>query len=438
MKLNLGCGGVYRRGYLNVDAFDDVVADRMMSAVDLDIEDDSVEEIEALQLIEHLGFTSSIYALSECFRVLKPGGKLVIETPDIKTSFKIYLKGGRERRKNILPWIYGVETPGMQHRFCFPDDLLEETFEKIGFVDIEKEFFEIEEYQPTLKVVCRKPEECFSPQFIAVFRKKLMKNNLVNLENQLLTLEQENLIDFFASKLRCLKDKTDGVLDEVLTEGCVHSPKITRVFLDEIVDWKIIPKEKIKDHLDVVDTLIDLDFPSILCYTLRQIPDFVGEQKKLFQVVVALGKTVVKKLLGSSEKSSVVDSLSKTRREIEAYDETDFFSEKILLYKANRLFQRGAKEFILGRYDEAIEYFKTSVELYRNQVLSYWNLGRLFVLKNNIRESENYYKSALNLLTKLSYRKKEVIRECLENEMKKLSKEKPTDPLFSLKEFFHS
>ena len=88
MKLNLGCGGNYKKGYLNVDAFDDTVADEIMSATNLKIEDNKVDEIIADQLIEHLGIVGSIYSLSECFRVLKPGGKLIIETPDLQKTFE--------------------------------------------------------------------------------------------------------------------------------------------------------------------------------------------------------------------------------------------------------------------------------------------------------------------------------------------------------------
>ena len=72
MKLNLGCGGDYKKGYVNIDAFDNNVADKIMSAVDLDLKDNSIEEIISSQLIEHLGIVSSIHALSECFRVLQP------------------------------------------------------------------------------------------------------------------------------------------------------------------------------------------------------------------------------------------------------------------------------------------------------------------------------------------------------------------------------
>ena len=92
MKLNIGCGGNYKKGYLNVDAFHSTVADQIMQAYDLKLDDNSFDEIYMSQLIEHLGIVGSIHSLSECFRVLKPEGILIIETPDLRRSFEKYLK----------------------------------------------------------------------------------------------------------------------------------------------------------------------------------------------------------------------------------------------------------------------------------------------------------------------------------------------------------
>ena len=74
MKLNIGCGYNCLDGWLNVDISPDSAADRLMPAHDLDFHDGSVSEIKALQLIEHLGFFKARYFLSECWRVLEPGG----------------------------------------------------------------------------------------------------------------------------------------------------------------------------------------------------------------------------------------------------------------------------------------------------------------------------------------------------------------------------
>ncbi len=433
MKLNLGCGGVYKKEYLNIDAFDSTVADKIMSAVDLDLKDNSVEEIIASQLIEHLGLMSSIYTLSECYRVLESKGTLIIETPDIKTSFKKYITGGREDRKNILPWIYGLENPGLQHKFCFPDDLLGEICKNIGFTNIKTEHIEPDEYQPILKMTCNKPIDHQYPQFITFLRKQLLRKKAVDLHNQILGLEQERLIDFFSSKMNQLDEKVNNViLNEITIEGAVSSPEITNIFLESLLKKRVVPQKRIDKHLKTIKSLIKLDFLDILCYSMREIPDLVGEQKRVFHTITDLGKSTVKNLLDDTKKSTVIKSLSKTKKKCRTYDTIDFFSEKMLLKKANRLFQRGSKEFVLQRYDEAINNFKISIGFYRDQILTYWNLGRLYTLTNNRKQSKKYYKKTLDLLKLLDYNNKEIIKNKIEEEVSKLTRETPKNPITSL------
>ncbi|MDA1000121.1 MAG: methyltransferase domain-containing protein, partial [bacterium] len=45
--------------------------------------DDSFDYIFCEHLIEHLSFPEARYMMGECFRVLKPGGKIRVSTPDL-------------------------------------------------------------------------------------------------------------------------------------------------------------------------------------------------------------------------------------------------------------------------------------------------------------------------------------------------------------------
>ena len=78
MKLNIGCGKIYKDGFINIDAYDSTVADRIMPATNLDFPSNSVDEIEANQLIEHLGLFETIHVLAEWFRVLKPSPSILL------------------------------------------------------------------------------------------------------------------------------------------------------------------------------------------------------------------------------------------------------------------------------------------------------------------------------------------------------------------------
>jgi predicted SAM-dependent methyltransferase len=124
IKLNLGCGFVYKPGYVNIDKFDGSVADKISDAGDLPFESNSVDLIEADQLIEHFDHIHCKYVLSEWFRVLKPGRILVLETPDLEKSIGKFIPSEPETKKTTLQWIYGIDSPGMQHKTGFTFDLL--------------------------------------------------------------------------------------------------------------------------------------------------------------------------------------------------------------------------------------------------------------------------------------------------------------------------
>lgn len=87
VRLNLGSGSIYKPGYVNIDKFDSV-ADKVVDVCDLPYESNTVESIEASQLVEHFDYIHYKYILSEWFRVLKPSGTLILETPDLEKTFK--------------------------------------------------------------------------------------------------------------------------------------------------------------------------------------------------------------------------------------------------------------------------------------------------------------------------------------------------------------
>lgn len=81
MNLNLGCGRDIRPGWVNLDRQAlpgvDVVHD--LDTLPWPFEDGQFEHIDALDVLEHVAdFTA---AMDECWRVLKPGGILVIRGP---------------------------------------------------------------------------------------------------------------------------------------------------------------------------------------------------------------------------------------------------------------------------------------------------------------------------------------------------------------------
>lgn len=84
MKLNLGCGTDYIKGYVNVDNDININADEYfnLNKIPYPINDKSVEKIKCSNVIEHLTI-SPPELLLECYRILKPSGKLFLNMPNL-------------------------------------------------------------------------------------------------------------------------------------------------------------------------------------------------------------------------------------------------------------------------------------------------------------------------------------------------------------------
>jgi len=158
MKLNIGCGYNRLEGWLNTDNSQDSAADELMEAHDLRLASASAEEIKALQLVEHLGFFKTKYFLSECWRVLAPGGTLTLETPDIEKTFSVFLSGDAAAREAALGWVYGPETAGMGHAYCFPKELLAELLAEAGFETRAVTEYMFQPHRPALRFEAVKKE----------------------------------------------------------------------------------------------------------------------------------------------------------------------------------------------------------------------------------------------------------------------------------------
>lgn len=106
IKLNLGSGGVDYPGYLSVDLYDKR-AHVTMDISKLDFDDNSVSEIMAIHVFEHLNPYNTMDILKDWLRVLKSGGKLVMEMPDIEQLCNNFAKADYWGKFGILNAVYG-------------------------------------------------------------------------------------------------------------------------------------------------------------------------------------------------------------------------------------------------------------------------------------------------------------------------------------------
>lgn len=81
MKINLGSGTDYRKGWINIEVSKDVRADYYLDVAKevLPFADGSIDHIEAIDLFEHILYP--IFTFNECWRVLRKNGTMYIEVP---------------------------------------------------------------------------------------------------------------------------------------------------------------------------------------------------------------------------------------------------------------------------------------------------------------------------------------------------------------------
>ena len=244
----------------------------------------------------------------------------------------------------------------------------------------------------------------------------MYKSNLIDFDDQRIAMEQERLIKFLFSNRLCPLSLW------AISKGAIYDPAITIEFVKILSEENLVSQRTGSRYLQILETLKKNNFPSILCALFRQIKGFEGEHRKLYHIVSEIGRKSVEKML----KKDAVPDFKKIK--IEEYDQTKFFSENILIFKSDAFFQKGIKNFLLGKYEEAIKFLKLSIRFYRDQFLGYWNLGRLYKLLGKRKMASIYYKQAIKTAKKLSIRNNLVV-----NLKKELYEEPIHEPVITIK-----
>ena len=89
MKLNIGCGQYPIKGYINIDKLPKW-SEHNYDAWELPYEDNSVDEIYAGHVVEHLPYDKIMDTLKEWNRVLSPAGKVIVVIPDMVKAVEWY------------------------------------------------------------------------------------------------------------------------------------------------------------------------------------------------------------------------------------------------------------------------------------------------------------------------------------------------------------
>lgn len=142
LRLNIGCGTKRLDGYVGVDAVKTDAVDVVADVLDLPYDDNAADEILAVHVLEHVPLPLADDALAEWVRVLKPGGRLVIEVPCRDKVFAMIREGVIDPRMVLWP-LYGeprtMRSAADIHKWCWAKVELAQAMQRAGLTEIESE-----------------------------------------------------------------------------------------------------------------------------------------------------------------------------------------------------------------------------------------------------------------------------------------------------------
>ena len=151
IRLNLGCGDKILENYINVDVASerkgkkpDVISDIRK----LTFDDNYADEILSVHVIEHFWRWEVSDILKEWIRVLKPGGKLILECPNLQSACEEFLKSPEiksspDNNGQRTMWVfYGDpkwQDPLMVHRWGYTPYSLSYLMNEAGLINVRQE-----------------------------------------------------------------------------------------------------------------------------------------------------------------------------------------------------------------------------------------------------------------------------------------------------------
>lgn len=166
-RLHLGCGERHLRGYLNVDLSPEEGTASGQAHPDLEADirhlhcsPDSLREVRLHHVLEHFERAEALALLIRWHEWLRPGGLLVVETPDFEHCTARFGKRSFVEQTAILRHVFGSqEAPWAQHRDGWSPSRFTEILLRLGYTEIThaRGFSDEQELLANVCVTARKP-----------------------------------------------------------------------------------------------------------------------------------------------------------------------------------------------------------------------------------------------------------------------------------------
>ena len=152
-KLHLGASNNILAGWLNTDIFlnhDSVIY--LDATKRFPFEDCTFDYVMAEHMIEHVEYQAAQFMLQECFRILKPGGRVRFATPDLRVLLALHSREKTDAQRNYIDWLVARLMPEVReckdvfvinhafrawgHCFLYDQETLKHALHTVGFQEI--------------------------------------------------------------------------------------------------------------------------------------------------------------------------------------------------------------------------------------------------------------------------------------------------------------
>ena len=151
-KLHIGCGHNKPAGWLNTDITDHADVCFLDATTRFPMPDNAFDYAFSEHMIEHVSYEAGHTMLKECLRVLKPGGKVRIATPNLKNILALYAESPTPIQSDYIKWSIdrhtqarGIYTPthvintfmtSWGHTFVYDVPTLKRSMVDAGFINV--------------------------------------------------------------------------------------------------------------------------------------------------------------------------------------------------------------------------------------------------------------------------------------------------------------
>ncbi|MCC7414605.1 MAG: methyltransferase domain-containing protein [Epsilonproteobacteria bacterium] len=188
IRLHLGCGQIYLADYINIDFSSadhtfqtNSVADAYADITQLNFPANSIDVIESHHIFEHFDRQTALALLCAWQTWLKPGGLLIIETPDFEASIRVMLTPqlSYQEKQVTLRHIFGSHEAHWAYHY---DGWYTEKFEHIlaalGFSQISHELIAYYYLIPSILITAQK-SQLIPIEVLGCTSKELLRESMV-------------------------------------------------------------------------------------------------------------------------------------------------------------------------------------------------------------------------------------------------------------------